>query len=95
MADHWGTLEDRLRMHVETESQIDVENNIEWRWIIQDSVDRCVATITDNELSLLGLHRIFRINWRIPEIALACRFVQSYNVQAHTFNVKDRVETLS
>ncbi|KAL3699515.1 hypothetical protein R1sor_017537 [Riccia sorocarpa] len=95
MADHRGTLEDRLRLHVETESQIDANNNIEWRWVVQDSVDRCVATITDNELSSLGLHRTFKINWRIPEIALACRFVQSYNVQAHTFNVRDRVETLS
>ncbi|KAL3698990.1 hypothetical protein R1sor_017012 [Riccia sorocarpa] len=95
MADHRGTLEDRLRLHVETESQIDAENNIEWRWVVQDSVDRCVGTITNNELSSLGLHRTFRINWRIPEIALACRFVQSYNVQAHTFNVRDRVETLS
>ncbi|KAL3696209.1 hypothetical protein R1sor_010285 [Riccia sorocarpa] len=95
MADHRGTLEDRLRLHVETESQIDTENNIEWRWVVQDSVDRCVAMITDNELSSLGLHGTFKINWRIPEIALACRFVQSYNVQAHTFNVKDRVETLS
>ncbi|KAL3695859.1 hypothetical protein R1sor_009935 [Riccia sorocarpa] len=95
MADHRGTLEDRLRLHVETESQIDAENNIEWRWVVQDSVDRCVAMITDNELSSLGLHRTFRINWRIPEISLACRFVQSYNVQAHTFSVRDRVETLS
>ncbi|KAL3683618.1 hypothetical protein R1sor_001640 [Riccia sorocarpa] len=67
MADHRRTLEDRLMLHVETESQIDAENNIEWRWVVQDSVDRCVTTITDNELSPLGLHRTFRINWRIPE----------------------------
>ncbi|KAL3686454.1 hypothetical protein R1sor_009028 [Riccia sorocarpa] len=90
MADNWGTLEDRLRLHVETESQIDAENNIEWRWVVQDSVDRCMATITDNELSTLVVS-----TKHSGSIGESRKFVQSYNVQAHTFNVRDRVETLS
>ncbi|KAL3683814.1 hypothetical protein R1sor_001836 [Riccia sorocarpa] len=63
-----GTREDRLKLFVETESEFDAENYIDWRHCVQASVDHCIA--------------------------IARRFVQSYDANAHTFNFR-REKTLS
>ncbi|KAL3680605.1 hypothetical protein R1sor_023561 [Riccia sorocarpa] len=90
-----GTREDRLKLFVETESEFDTENYIDWRHCVQASVDHCVSCITHDELALVGLDRTLRRDWPIPDIAIARRFVQSYDANAHTFNFRNREETLS
>ncbi|KAL3697491.1 hypothetical protein R1sor_011567 [Riccia sorocarpa] len=90
-----GTREDRLKLLVETESEFDAENYIDWRPCVQASVDHRVSCITQDELALVGLDRTLRRDWPIPDIAIARRFVQSYDANAHTFNFRNREETLS
>ncbi|KAL3697335.1 hypothetical protein R1sor_011411 [Riccia sorocarpa] len=90
-----GTREDRLKLFVETELEFDAENYIDWRHCVKAIVDHCVSCITQDELALVGLDRTLRRDWPIPDIAIARRFVQSYDANAHTFNFRNREETLS
>ncbi|KAL3695713.1 hypothetical protein R1sor_009789 [Riccia sorocarpa] len=84
-----GTRQDHLKLFVETESEFDAKNYIDWRHCVQANMDHCVSCITQDELALVGLDRTLRGIGRFQ------MFVQSYDANAHTFNFRNREETLS